>query len=362
MNYPVRVLCVFSTLDRGGAESMCMNLYRHIDRTIVQFDFVKHTQATGVFEKEIHALGGKIYSAPRYRVYNHLSYVAWWKRFLAEHPEYTTIHCHYFTMTRMVYSVAKKINRVTIAHAHTTHAYSRVNRLLLKNLEKHTDYCFACSDAAGRWLYPHGEYHVIKNAIDTEQFALNSQASSEVRGELGLGNDLVVGIVGSISTVKNPFGTIEIFKQIHQRNPKAKLLWVGNGQLRGQVEAKLAEEGLAQSVVLTGVREDVHRMLQAMDAFILPSLVEGLPVVAIEAQTAGLRCFISNTVTREADITGRCSFLPLDAPAQWAEELLSTDLTKADTTAQIRAAGYDIRDTSRRLQEFYLRLAEQHGE
>ena len=99
MQEPIRVLCVFSTLDRGGAESMCMNLYRHIDRDKVQFDFVKHTPLKGSFEDEIISLGGRVFEAPRYRMYNHIQYARWWKRHLDKHPEHIIIHGHFFSIS-----------------------------------------------------------------------------------------------------------------------------------------------------------------------------------------------------------------------------------------------------------------------
>jgi len=210
-------------------------------------------------------------------------------------------------------------------------------------------------------LFPNKEYMVLNNAIDSARFRFDGMVRSEVRKELGLSHELLLGTVGNIAGEKNPFGMIEIFKHVKRSRPDAKLLWVGKGgSLLPQVEEKLREEGLRDSVILTGVRPDVDRLMQGMDVFILPSLWEGLPVVLMEAQGAGLPCFVSEAVTREAAITDLCTFLPLDAPEKWAQAILDPALPeRRDTSQQIRDAGYDIRTTAKWLEEFYLSCLEQ---
>lgn len=361
MDKPIRVLCVFSTLDRGGAESMCMNLYRHIDREKVQFDFVKHTPNKGNFEDEIRELGGRIYEAPRYRIYNLLPYRAWWKRHLQTHEEHRIIHCHFFTMAPAIYPVARQHSRITIIHAHTSKSDSRVKAFMLRNAEKSADICFACSEVAGKWLFPHREFTVLNNAVDTALFAFDPAVRSAYRRELKLDDALVLGTVANFSSVKNPFGLIEIFKAVHRQNPQARLLWVGDGGLRPQIEQKLRDEGLADSAILTGVRDDIPALLQAMDVFLLPSFSEGLPVVLIEAQAAGLPCYVSEAVTRETDITGLCRFLPLEDPTLWAESILHDRKSRANTAQQIIDAGYDVQTTANWLADFYTRILENPG-
>lgn len=359
MSEPIRVLYVFSQLDRGGAESMCMNLYRNVDRSRLQFDFVKHTPSIGAFEEEIRALGGKIYEAPRYRVYNYLSYQSWWKKHLFAHPEHQIIHGHFFTVSSVYFKIAHKFERITIGHSHSTNQQSSTLKTWLKkkiqrHTEEYSDYCLACSQNAGKWLFPHKKFIVLNNAIDAEKFKYSPAVRAEMREQLGLSNNFVLGIVGSLSEVKNPMGTIEIFKVVHNKAPNAKLLWVGGGGLVHDIKSKLEEEHLTDAVIMTGVRPDVDRLMQAMDVFILPSLWEGLPVVLMEAQAAGLPCFVSEAVTTEAAITDLCTFLPLNQPELWAEKILKTNRSvRKDTSEQIKAAGYDIHTTAKWLEDFY---------
>lgn len=363
MGRPIHVLCVFSRLDRGGAESMCMNLYRNIDRSKIQFDFVKHTHSIGSFEEEIKALGGQIYEAPQYRVYNHFQYCAWWKKHLAAHPEHQIIHGHYFTISPIYFKIARQFQRITVGHSHSTapqtiHWYTRIKLEILKSIEHYADYCLACSQDAGKWLFPHKEFTILNNAIDPEKFQYSPSERAEARKDLGLNDCLTVGIVGSLIEVKNPFETIAIFKAVHNKMPSAKLLWVGGGRLEQDIRNKLQEEHLTNAVIMTGVRPDVNRLLQAMDVFIFPSFAEGLGMAAIEAQAAGLPCFCSEAVPTEAAITSLCSFLPLNHPELWAEKIIETDLSiRRNTSEQVKAAGYDIHTTAKWLEDFYLSIS-----
>lgn len=364
MEKTIRILCVFSRLDRGGAESMCMNLYRHMDRTRVQFDFVKHTPDIGVFEEEILALGGMIYEAPKYRVHNHVQYCRWWKKHLSKHPEHRIIHGHYFTISPIYFEIVREYGCKTIAHSHCTppqsiYWYTKIKLQILKKIEAYADYCFACGHDAGKWLFPHKEFTVLNNAVDTDRFAFNQLSREHLRTEFGLENAFLVGTIGRITPQKNPDGMVEIVKSICTKRDDARFLWVGTGELENEAKAQVRAEGLEEKVIFTGVRSDIPEILSAIDAFILPSIFEGLPVVLVEAQAAGLTCFCSEAVTEEADITGLCHFLPLGQPDLWAEKILSADLTRKDTRQAICDAGYDIHTTAQWLQDFYLKLSQE---
>ena len=363
---PIRVLCVFSSLDRGGAESMCMNLYRKIDRSKVQFDFVKHTHEKGAFEEEITSLGGRIYEAPRYKIYNYPKYRRWWVKHLSSHPEHRIIHGHFFGISAVYFQIAKQYNRITVGHSHCTPQNSKTIKGVLKQLhinriERYADYCFACGSDAGKWIYPHRKFKVLNNSIDTAKFRIDETIRAPKREELHLSDKLVVGHIGRFFEQKNHSFIVRVFDEIYKKNKSAVLLLVGDGELKPEIEQQVREYGLLNAVIFTGVREDVSDLIQAMDVFVLPSLFEGLPVVGIEAQAAGLKCFLSNNVTKEVNITGRCEFLPIDDPKLWADKILSADLTKVDTSEQIKAAGYDIHTTAKQLQRFYLKISERSG-
>ena len=357
MNYPIRILCVFSTLDRGGAESMCMNIYRHIDREKVQFDFVKHTPNKGAFENEIIELGGKIYEAPEYKMYNHISYCKWWKHHLIEHPEHIIVHGHYFTISYEYLKVAKHYGRITIAHSHAKHLDSFLKNQLIKGVPKVSDYRFACSYDAGVWLFKDYTFMILKNAIDTNLYRFNQLIRDSYRSQLKLDDKFVLGTVANFHFVKNPFGMIDLFKRVHQKNENAVLVWVGEGGLRDDIQKKIEEERLQECIYLLGSRDDVPQLLQAMDAFALPSFSEGLGLVLIEAQAAGLPTYCADTIPTDVDITPLCKHLPLDQLDTWANQIISDYKGARENTENlIMEQGYDIRDTSKWVQEFYLKL------
>ncbi len=359
MNEPVRILCVFGKLDCGGAETMCMNLYRKINKDRVQFDFVKHSAEKGSYEDEIKELGGRIFEAPRFSPLNIFSYENWWRNHLKAHPEHKVIHGHFFTISKIYFKVAKKMGRVTVGHCHSAKPRqglkASLRRLVYKDTENYCDFCLACSEQSGRFFFPHREVTVIKNGIDVEKFSFNEEMRSKVRKQFGIEQNFIIGVVGRINEVKNPFETLEIFKAVLKKEPNARLLWVGTGLLEKKVKEKAKANKIFDKIIFTGVRQDVNLLLQAMDCYLMPSVLEGLPVALIEAQAASLKCFCSNVITTEADVTGLCSFLPLGNRELWAEEILSSKShIRKNESNKIVASGFDVSANAAWFEKFYL--------
>ena len=361
-NYPIRVLCVFSTLDRGGAESMCMNLYRHIDRSKIQFDFVKHTPEKCAFDDEIKKLGGRIYIAPRLKGYNIIPYKSWWKNHFANHPEHQIIHGHFFSISAVYFAFAKEEQRITVGHIHASHSDSLLKTLLEKRISKYTDYPIACSEEAGRWVYGKRPFLILHNAVDVKLLKYNPETRRTLRNNLGLEDYLTIGTIANFSLIKNPMGLIDIFIAVKKKNPKVKLLWAGDGSMRSGIETRLIKEKITEDIYLLGSRDDIPSLLQAIDIFLLPSFNDCLPLSVIEAQAAGLPCFISDRITRCIDITGLCQFLPIDQPSNWAElwadKILADKTKREDKSAKICERGYDVQITSKWLSDFYLNIVE----
>ena len=339
---------------------MCMNLLRKMDRNKVQFDFVKHTAAVGEYEEEIISLGGRIFEAPRYKIVNHSSYKRWWKRFLTTHNEYQIIHGHYFTISAIYLSVAHKLNLTTIGHVHAMSFVGNINHIVgdvfVHAISGVTDYRFACSKAAGKWAYRDKKFTVLKNAVDTKRFAFDQQRRASMRAQLGVGQDeTLFCVVANLSEVKNPIGTIDIFKAIRGKLPAAKLIWAGEGSMHAQLDEKIKAENLSDSAMLLGARSDIPDILQAADVFMLCSFSEGLGLAAIEAQAAGLPCLLSTGVPKEADIASLCTFLRLDDAKAWVEAAeQACRIERKDTREAIIASGYDVQQTADWLTEFYL--------
>lgn len=362
----IRVLCVFGSLDIGGSETMCMNLYRKIDRTKIQFDFVNHQTKKCAYEDEIIQLGGKIYRAPKFRLFNYFTYVNWWKNHFKNHPEHLIIHGHLFTISAIYFNVARKFNKITICHSHSTNFLNKsyfIKNIISACIQKISDYFLSCSEMAGRFLFPNKNFIILKNAIDVDSFVFNPVIRNRIRYEFGYSDsDIVICIVANFREPKNPLGTLEIFKHIHTRHQNAKLLWVGDGPLRTVFEQKVHNLGLDGAVKLLGVREDVFNVLQAADVFMLASFFEGLGISAIEAQASGLPCLLSDGIPRETAITDLCHFLPLDKPELWAKAVSELDLSKRrNTKSEVANADYDIEKTAKWLENFYISIIEKRN-
>lgn len=372
MSEPIRVLHVIGIMNRGGAETMIMNLYRHIDRSKVQFDFVENSREPAAFDEEILSLGGRIYRCPHYNGKNHFAYVKWWNDFFTAHPkEYPIVHGHLGSTAAIYLSIAKKYGAYAIAHSHssgTDHSlHSHLYRTMSYNTRNVADYFFACSEAAGKERFGSkvvsgDHYAVLNNAIDVNRFSYNPSVRNAVRDELGIGqSQLVVGHIGRYTKEKNHEFILKIFSELKKMDSNARLLMIGDGPLHTQIRQTAEQLGLSSDVIFTGVRSDVERLVQAMDMFVLPSLYEGLPVTMVEAQAAGLPCIISDKVPPECILTeGLVDVMPLSAsPGAWAENILAKRaIPRTDRRAEIAAHGFDITTEAVKLQEFYLRAVQ----
>ncbi|MBB6631974.1 glycosyltransferase family 1 protein [Clostridium algidicarnis] len=366
MNKPIRILHVLGALNRGGAETMIMNIYRNIDRSKIQFDFMIHTNEKCDYDDEIIKLGGKIYSVPRYVGKNHFKYKHAWDTFFSSHTEHKIVHGHMRSTAAIYLEIAKKHGLVTIAHSHSTASRGNKIEQLVKSVMQfriryRADYLFACSNEAGKWLFgkkaiSKDNYKIIKNAIDVEKYVFNEVKRSEIRTVLDIEDKFVVGHVGSFTYPKNHKFLIEVFYQIQMQNKNAVLLLVGDGELRSQIENQINKLRIKDKVILTGVVPNVNDYMQAMDVFVFPSLWEGLPVTVIEAQATGLHCVISDTITDEVKITQLVKALLIDAtPDSWANQILTyTKPVRENTKEYICNAGYDIKTTTKWLEDFYI--------
>ncbi len=359
----VRILQVFGRLDRGGAETMIINYYRSIDRGQIQFDFVTHFDEEGAYEAEILRLGGRIFRLPRFVGYNIVAYQRAWQRLLREHTEWRTIHIHIFTIAGVILPVAKRCGVTRrIVHCHIAHQkfsalYYFVNGVLKTLANKYATHRLACGDEAGRYYFGKRDFTVMNNAIDARKFVFNSDTREAKRKELNIEDKFVIGHIGRFNEQKNHPFIVDIFREVHAQNSNARLLLIGDGEpIMSQMKQRVAEAGLSDSVIFTGSRPDVAELMQAMDVFLFPSLWEGLGIVAIEAQAAGLHTLVSDGVPDEAMITELAHKISLQQSAEyWAQEVLkyNNNYPRQDMFAQIRNAGYEVTENIAWLERFY---------
>lgn len=365
MTDPKRILQVLGCLDRGGAETLVMNIYRNIEREQVQFDFVIHTKDKGAYYDEIISLGGNIYHCPQYTGKNHFTYTRWWKNFFEEHTEYDTVHGHVRSTAAIYLKIAKKYRRFTVAHSHSTSSGKGISAMV-KNMMQFpirntADYFLGCSQIANEWLFgkrvanDSKRCSILKNGVDLTKYRFDIELRTQYRKDLGIDNNFVIGTVGRIETPKNPMFIIDVFCEILINVPNARLLWVGDGTLMSSVKEKIAQLNIEDKVLLVGSKGNVSDYLQAMDVFLFPSLWEGLGMSLIEAQATGLPCVCSDVIPDEAHVTDLMIKKCLtDATDEWAKVCLSAlQKTREDQVDKIKAANYDIRQVVEQLRGVY---------
>ena len=365
---PVRVLHCVAGLGHGGYESLILNLYRNIDRTKVQFDFV--SSFAGVYESEIQALGGVIHRIPFITQRGPFAYTRALDRVLRAAPRYPIVHSHMDKFSGLVMQRAAKAGvPVRIAHSHNTQNEGGLAFQLVKDhygrmVLPWATHLFACSRAAADWMFgpKAADAHILCNGVQPERFAPDPAARAALRAQLGLPQTApVFGHIGRFTAQKNHAFLLDIFAAVHQSAPQSALLLVGEGAKRGEMEQKARSLGLGGAVRFLGPRQDIPQLLNAMDCFLFPSLHEGLPVTLVEAQAAGLPVLASEAITSEVCITPLVQRCSLQAPAgQWARQALALAASaqpRACPAAALRRAGYDIAQTAAWLQEFYLRCA-----
>lgn len=365
----IRVLHSVSNMDRAGIETMLMNYYRHMDRDKIQFDFLANKSKKGAYDEEIKNMGGRVYVTPGFNPIKSIEYRNFMMKLFREHPEYKIVHAHNGALGYWPLKYAEKSGiPVRIAHSHNTRINFDLKWIIKsyckKRLKKVANLYWGCGKEAVEFYFREKAeqegYKIINNAIEVERFLFNEEKRNEIRESYHLEDKIVIGHVGRFMLQKNHKFLIKIFKAIHDKNENTVLLLIGEGELEQEVRNQVEELKLQDSIIFTGSIPNVNEMYQAMDAFILPSLYEGLPVVGIEAQAAGLPCYFSNTVTDETAITDLVKFISLeDSTDIWADIMLA-DITKHENRknmyGEITEAGYNIEIEAKKLQDMYLNM------
>lgn len=362
----IRVLHFVSTLSRGsGVMSVIMNYYRHIDRDKVQFDFLHFIACEDSYMEEIRELGGKIYCIDKPG--SSFQSIKQLNSFFRLHAgEYTWLHNHEVYLTFLLRPIAKRYGlEKFIVHCHATKYSDKTlnavrNRILCLPIRFMKVERFACSEAAGKFLYGEkmlkaGKVFIMHNAIDCEKFRFRPEVRERLRKEMGLDGKFVIGHVGRFERQKNHEFLIEVFAECKKEIDSCILLLIGEGSLRSKIEKKVVEKGLKNSIIFLTKRNDMEYLYQVMDLFVLPSLYEGLPVSCLEAQVNGLECIVSRTVTDELKkqtIGSIITMLPLEKKV-WKQNIVSCKIRQTSISQHINDDNYDINLQSCRLHSFY---------
>lgn len=365
----MRVLQVGLSYNPGGIESFVMNYYRQISREGVQFDFVSMFPKLA-YEDEILQMGGRVYHTVDAR-----KYPLKFRKQLMEiltNEKYMAVHVNMLSAANIVPLIVAKKTGIpkVIAHSHNSSSPGII-RNVLHYVNKHlipryaTDY-FACSNVAGQWLFDEkllqsSEFHVVHNALDIKKFLYSEPESVNIRKELAIEEKFVIGHIGRFEEQKNHKFLLEIFHEVVKKRDDAVLILVGNGELLEESRRVVKVYGIEDKVKFLGIRNDVERIWKAIDLFLFPSLFEGLPIVALEAQAAGVYSILSDAITQEVKITDNVKFVSLNKGKEyWVQQILQcadyqrNDVQNAIILEQFKKAGYDICEEAKRLKKYYL--------
>ena len=350
-----RLLCILSNMNAGGAETFLMKLYRSLDRASYQMDFCVNVRDKNYYEDEINSLGGKMFRIPSrnesFREHNKELY-----RIIKE-EQYKYVLAVSSNSTCFVdLKIAKKAGaeKCCVRSSNSNIPESFLGKLLFYYFrafyKKYVDIMISPSDLAAKSLFGEnsaksGQVAFLHNAIDYDLFKYNSENRESIRKKYAINNDVkVIGHVGRFNTQKNHSFLIDIFNEYYKVNPNSALMLIGNGNLLEDIKKRVCDLGLSANVFFVGVTRDVPFFLSAMDVFVLPSLYEGMPNVIIEAQANGLPCVISDTITREANITGLVQYVSLNNDARiWADVVnQKTMIAREDKKQFFCDAGYEI--------------------
>lgn len=361
MNSPIRILQVVTIMNMGGIENFIMNVYRNVDRAKIQFDFLVHRKEKGFFDDEINSLGGNIYTLPALSPLGFFQYKKKLNLFFKTHKIYNVVHSHINATSTIVLAIAKN-NKIPVRIAHS-HADSAEGKSLMKNtlkkfLSNVSTRNIACSDNAGKWLFGSNNYEVLANGIDVDKFKFNPELRNKLRQERNINEkDFVIGHVGRFSEVKNHDFILRVFKIIVKDNKDAKLILIGDGELREKIKSKIEDLLLDDKVILTGVISNANEYLNLMDFFIFPSFFEGFPLSLVEAQASGLPLVISRDLSEDIDLTDLVNRQPIgNNEYNWSKIIIETKSTndRKFYNGEIAKSEYNIKSVVQKIERLYL--------
>lgn len=362
----IKVAIIGGLLHSGGKKNLIMEYLRHFDKTKIQFDLIVDSDSNSVPYEEIKQLGGRIFvTMPYKRIYSHMIEL----KQIFQKNKYDIVHAFDNTLNIFSMLTARKcgipvrINEsISMGHKGEWKNYIK---MVLRPFAKIGSTVYMSNGVdCGKWqfgekAFASGKVHVLKSIINTQANAFDSNLRKVTRAKFGWNGNVVYGVIARFEMQKNPLFMIDIFNEILKLQDNARLVLIGHGSMLDKMNERVRKYGIKGNVENLGRREDIHQFYNAFDAFLLPSLYEGLPIVAPEAQACGLPIFMSTEVTREASGSDLAYFIPLSSSAsEWAE-IITRETNKNINVRrsyidELISAGFDSKSESERMQQFYI--------
>ncbi|WP_298737838.1 glycosyltransferase [uncultured Psychrobacter sp.] len=352
-------------MDRAGAETMLMNLYRQVDRTRVQFDFITFTNETADYDTEILQLGGKIIPII---ANNPIERMLRLRKFLKKNPDYKIIHAH-MLLSNAFHLLAAKAAGVEhrISHAHNTNngksnivkkAYEKWALITNRKIATHK---IACGKLAAQYLFGTTDnVWLLPNAVDIEQMIVVANDSRDYIDQKFANKGLKIIQVGRLSEVKNHQFSLKVAEELNNRDIDFTLYIVGQGPLENTLRQQVEDKSLLDNVKFLGIRTDITELMASANFMVMPSLHEGFPVVLVESQAVGLMSIVSEQVSFEVDLSlGLIEFSPINSIDKWVgslSESQNSKPTKQQTIDSLRKHGFDAVTNAEKLTQFYIDL------
>lgn len=368
-----RIAIIAGVLHSGGKRNLIMEYYRHIDRTQIQFDFICDSDSNGIPEEEILSLGGRVYKvAPYKQIGAHMRET--YK--ILKDNKYEIMHAfdntlNVFPMFLGCLAGVKVRISESISKGDKNEKKTIVKLALRPFSHWFANYYMANSIDCGVWqfgkkTYDKGNITIFKTVINADANAFDKVLRDETRKKFGWEGKVIYGFIGRYVDQKNPLFLIDIFNAIAKKQPNSKLVMIGFGELETAMHEKIKEYGLQDRVENLGRRDDIKQFYNAFDAFLLPSLYEGMPVVGIEAQCAGLPIFFSKNITEETTASELAHYIGLsESPEIWADTIINVvneNLGKRRSHAEdVKKNGFDSKTETEKLEKYYMKTIRQTG-
>lgn len=363
----IRVAVIMGKMHSGGKKNLVMEYYRHIDRNQVQFDFICDADSNSIPVDEIETLGGRIYKITPYQniIANFFQIFK-----ICKKNKYPIIHGYNSTMNIFAMLASKCAGIPVRVNECISMGHKDDRKNIVKNLLKPFSKCFstyylANGEECGKWqfgedAFNHNKVKIFKTVIDTNKNKFDEELRNSTRKEFNIENNIVIGHIGRLTEQKNTLFIIDVFYEILQKEPSAKLLIIGDGNLRTQMLNRIKKYSIEENVLYLGRREDIQKFYNAMDCFLLPSLYEGLPIVGVEAQCCGLPVFFSTEIPAESSPCDDLGFFwNLSESAEWwgnqiLEKVKYAMPRRTDHSAIVKKVGFDSKEEADKMLKFYL--------
>lgn len=352
----------------GGIESLFVKIIPNIDMENLDFTLLTIQKESDVYDEILKKYNINLIEIGKQKETNPLirnikSFKAFRK--YIKNGDFDYIHINVYNAISLLYAkIAKSAGaKNIIVHSHNNGFDN--DRLKIKqflnNISKKIFFVknakyISCSDDAGNFCFgKNSKYSLLKNGIELEKFEFNFDIRKKYRKELGIENDFVIGNIGRFVPQKNQLFLLDIFKKVLENNSNSKLLLIGDGENKEKILQKIDTLNIKDKVIILSNRNDVNNLMQAMDVFVFPSLYEGLGIVAIEAQASGLKTLVTSTLSKELDMTENLIRIDLNSADNWRDEILKCiNYERKSQNQKLIEAGYDIKETSKKLQDLYL--------